>query len=57
MERNKKNNEGKKKFAVITIPVLQVAGFALFFKKKEEKKKGNSELELSNCQRIDINAS
>lgn len=46
----------KKKFAVITIPVLQVAGFALFFKKKK-KKKGNSELELSNCQRIDINAS
>lgn len=57
MERNKKNNEGKKKkFAVITIPVLQVAGFALFFKKRR-KKKGNSELELSNCQRIDINAS
>lgn len=57
MERNKKNNEGKKKkFAVITIPVLQVAGFALFFKKRREKK-GNSELELSNCQRIDINAS
>lgn len=55
MERNKKNNEGKKKFAVITIPVLQVAGFALFFKKR--RKKGNSELELSNCQRIDINAS
>lgn len=46
----------KKKFAVITIPVLQVAGFALFFKKRREKK-GNSELELSNCQRIDINAS
>lgn len=56
MERNKKNNEGKKKFAVITIPVLQVAGFALFFKKRR-RKKGNSELELSNCQRIDINAS
>lgn len=35
--------KAKKKFAVITIPVLQVAGFALFFKKK---KKGNSELEL-----------
>lgn len=57
MERNKKNNEGKKKCAVITIPVLQVAGFALFFKKRRKKKRGNSELELSNCQRIDINAS
>lgn len=27
----------KKKFAVITIPVLQVAGFALFFKKEKKK--------------------
>lgn len=36
----------KKKFAVIRIPVLQVAGFALFFKKRR-KKKGNSELDNS----------
>lgn len=64
MERNKKNNEGKKKkFAVITIPVLQVAGFALFFKKNKQKKKLRQQwvrqfiFHNSNCQRIDINAS
>lgn len=31
--------KAKKKFAVITIPVLQVAGFALFLKKPQQQQK------------------